>query len=420
METPVKVPKETTAVLPRVLFVDDDPDLLEAVSTQLVTRYDVVTALNGKQGLSLLATGDTFAVIVADMEMDGMNGIEFLKVVKEVSPESVRVMMTGHGNLETAMSAVNDGHVFRFLVKPYRRKTIEAVLLQCVEQFHLVISERELLERTLVSSIQTLVDILALVSPLAFGRATRIRSYVRQIASVLHIEPTWEVELAGLLCQLGCVTVPADILAKTFSGDELTVEEAKCHDRMHEVSAVLIDHIPRLERVSRIIARLGLTASPSATESNLGVDAHFETSVASLVTAAMDFDSLITRGASKSRALAELRKNGSYECPEILEALAGLEVVTVDRRMTSVKCNELNSTMVIRENVYAKNGHLIVGKDQQVTKSMRELVSSYVQRGILEDTIAVYLPADAVHVKVGDIMHRRNSTSGKTKSEHSV
>jgi hypothetical protein len=135
----------------------------------------------------------------------------------------------------------------------------------------------------------------------------------------------------------------------------------------------------------------------------------FEMQVAALLRTVMEFDSLISRGANKTRALTQMQRAKESFDPKALEALAAIDVISIDRRMAVVKGVELNSTMIIRQNLYAKNGHLVVAENQQVTKSMRELIRSYVQRGILEDAISVYLPAEDTRIRISDIMPPRVS-----------
>jgi CheY-like chemotaxis protein len=392
----------------RVLFVDDDSDLLEVVRTQMSGRFQVETAVSGEQALNRITTDQPFAVIVSDMEMTGIHGLDFLIQAKALRPDSVRIMMTAHANLETALGAVNEGHVFRFLIKPYRQSELEQVLAQAVTQYHLIIAERELLEKTLTGAVQAMMEILTLASPVAFGRAGRLRAYAKLVAEQLRIEPLWKVELAALLSQIGCITIPPSTLAKALSGDALSTQDDKLYGRLPEVSALLIDHIPRLEEIARIIARLSANAETSPADASM-VLSSFEMQVAALLRTVMEFDSLISRGANKTRALTQMQRAKEPFDPKALEALAAIDVISIDRRMAVVKGVELNSTMIIRQNLYAKNGHLVVAESQQVTKSMRELIRSYVQRGILEDAISVYLPAEDTRIRISDIMPPRVS-----------
>src|SRR5690349_16055277 len=98
---------------PRVLCVDDDPNVLEALATNIGRRYDVQTAVSGAQALEQLTIDPGKAVIVSDMRMPVMDGATFLAKTRELAPDAVRILLTGQTDLQSAISAVNDGQIFR-------------------------------------------------------------------------------------------------------------------------------------------------------------------------------------------------------------------------------------------------------------------------------------------------------------------
>src|SRR5436190_23715344 len=95
---------------PRILCVDDEERVLEGLKLTLRRQFRVDAAISGEAGLALLkgASSDPYSVIVSDMRMPRMNGAEFLSAAKLQSPDSVRVLLTGHSDLESAISAVNN------------------------------------------------------------------------------------------------------------------------------------------------------------------------------------------------------------------------------------------------------------------------------------------------------------------------
>ena len=177
----------------------------EAMRRQLRKRFEVVTANGGAEGLKTIADGDGFAVIVSDLRMPEMDGIKFLSHVRERFPDSVRIMLTGNADVESAIHAVNEGHLFRFLTKPCPPDQLIATLEAGIEQHRLITAEKELLEKTLKGSIKILTDILSLICPAAFGRASRVRRLARRVAAQLNVNKVWQVEigrdaLAGGMC----------------------------------------------------------------------------------------------------------------------------------------------------------------------------------------------------------------------------
>src|SRR5438552_1794684 len=81
-------------------------------------RFSIDTALGGEPALALIASQGRYAVIVTDMQMPGMDGVEFLMQARQKAPDTVRLMLTGNADQKTAVEAMNKGHVFQFLNKP--------------------------------------------------------------------------------------------------------------------------------------------------------------------------------------------------------------------------------------------------------------------------------------------------------------
>jgi signal transduction histidine kinase len=129
---------------PRVLFVDDEPNLLETVQDLLRREYDVVTAERGADGLAMLARED-IPIVVSDLRMPEMDGVEFLERVRQRAPHTIRLLLTGHADLDTAVRAVNLGAIFRLMLKPCHPDTLRAALRDAVEQRRLVHADRDLL-----------------------------------------------------------------------------------------------------------------------------------------------------------------------------------------------------------------------------------------------------------------------------------
>lgn len=118
-----------------ILVVDDDRLLLASLSRALIDKAPVKTAQSGQEALALLTQGPAPAVAVVDQQMPGMSGVDLLKTLKQISPDTVRIMLTGQADLPTAMDAVNQGQVFRFLTKPVALPNLQEVV-QAALQVH--------------------------------------------------------------------------------------------------------------------------------------------------------------------------------------------------------------------------------------------------------------------------------------------
>jgi response regulator RpfG family c-di-GMP phosphodiesterase len=238
---------------PKVLFVDDETNVLEAVRRQLRNKWPVDTAPGGEEALKMLEEAEPYAIIVSDMHMPHMNGIQFLAKARLLSPNSVRMMLTGNSDQQTAIEAVNEGHIFRFLNKPCPPDTLMNALTAGMQQYQLITAEKELLEKTLIGSIGVVMGMMSTANPRAFGRAQKLRKYAREIGGILSLETLWPLELAAMLSQIGQLMLPAELAFKVQSGTSLTKEEQDVVARGAENGRGLVEKIPRLEAVAQII-----------------------------------------------------------------------------------------------------------------------------------------------------------------------
>ena len=127
----------------KALCVDDDANILAAHRRQLRNAFKIDTAQSGQDGLKALDEKGPYPVIVSDLRMPGMDGIEFLSKAREKAPDSVRIMLTGNADLEAAIEVVNEGGIFRFLTKPCSPASLLRALNDGVSQYCLIKAERE-------------------------------------------------------------------------------------------------------------------------------------------------------------------------------------------------------------------------------------------------------------------------------------
>lgn len=377
----------------KVLCVDDDPNILQGYKRTLRNHFEIHIAEGGQQGLAAVNAKGPFAVIVSDMRMPGMDGVQFLARVKELAPLSVRVMLTGNSDQQTALEAVNEGNIFRFLTKPCPPEMFARTLDAALEQYRLVTAEKELLENTLNSSLQVLVDILALVNPTAFSRASRLRQMARRVAHHLDLPNIWEVEIAALLSQIGCVTVPEETLLKMVHNEPLDKEEQRMIYQFPLVGHDLLERIPRLENVAKIIAFQNFRYC------ELGTEAHRRStpavrSGAGILKLALDFDRLHQTGHTTRQCLQEMATRGDWYDPLLLltfrEVIEGGEGEKYERR--TLNASALQAGMLLEEPIITSRGVLLVAKGQEVTTSLILRLKNFAETGVIEDMFKVLAP----------------------------
>src|ERR1700723_241893 len=139
--------------LPQVLCVDDEPRVVEGLALHLRRDYQVLTANGAQKALQVLKENGAPAVIVSDMRMPGMDGATLLKHVKQLYPETTRILLTGEPGRDAAIAAVNEGQIFRFLTKPCPPDQLRLAIDAGVNHHRMLSAERILLQETLVGCI---------------------------------------------------------------------------------------------------------------------------------------------------------------------------------------------------------------------------------------------------------------------------
>ena len=327
----------------------------------------------------------------ADLQMPNMTGIQFLAKVREQTPDTIRILLTGNADLESSINAINQGQIFRFLNKPCTPETLATTLKAGLAQHHLQTVERELLEQTLSGSIQVLSEVLSLVNPEAFGRSTRIMRYVEAIAARLHVNEPWVIKTAAMLSQIGCVILPESLLEKVYQGKTLTSEESQLFNQHPYLAADLIAKIPRMKKVAEVIRfqdKLYECCGVSG-EKRRGPDIPLE---ARILKVALDFDALQSAGKTMEEAFDQFKlRTGRYD-PTIIEALKAAFIQEVKYEALSVMVSDLREHMILAGSITSSTGTLLASKGQTVTQTMILRLKNFVLTGALREPFIVMVP----------------------------
>lgn len=378
------------APAPIVLCVDDEKAVLDGLSLHLRRRFQVLTAPSGAEALTVLGREPLVAVVISDMRMPGMDGATFLARAREVAPDTVRLLLTGQAHLDSAIAAINEGRIFRFLTKPCPPATMMAAVDAAAEQHRLMTAERVLLQETLRGAIKALTDVLALSNPVSFGRATRIKQLVTDLAAKLEVKDAWQVEVAAMFSQLGTMTLPAETVEKIYLGFPLSPEEQRMAARAPGVAEQLVRNIPRLELVADILA--AHVRRRKSTDSVAG-DPRAATIelMAQLLRAAIDFDALESQGSAGALVIDTMRGRMDRYEPRIVDGLAELRGGQAPRvGVREVFLSVLTAGMVFVDDVKMQNGMLLVARGYEVTPGFLERVRN-LKAGTVKEPLRVVL-----------------------------
>lgn len=366
----------------RILMVDDDSNLLSGIVRHLRKSYDIDVAENPRQGLEAIALDPSYAVIVSDYQMPGMNGIEFLIHVRDLAPDASRILLTGHSGLEMALRAINQGQIFRFLTKPCDIGLLDLAVRAGARQFQLLQSERVLLEQTLTGSVEAMIGLLEHLDTAAFRKAQRITLLVRRVACELNILDLWALTVAASMSQLAQLSIPMALVDKQRRGMPLSPSDITQMIQAFEEMADVLDKIPRLGPVANILRHLG----PSRPERSTP-DGHSLASLpmtVQILQATMEFVDALDRVPQASEALLLFQHGSGRFDPALIDALK--QVVARDtllmhehRQIRTREASELRLGHLLVEPLRTKTGRIVYPAgstlDQERLETIREMIS---------------------------------------------
>lgn len=378
-----------------ILFVDDEQNVLDGLRRMLGRTLNITTAQSGAEGLEIIRTSGPFAVVLADMRMPEMDGIEFLCQVRKLSPDTVGMMLTGNSDQETAKNAVNRSRVFRFLTKPCAPDVLRDALLAGISQHRLITAEKELLHKTLTGSIKALADVLGLVNPKAFARGGRIKPIVKVLVARMDLDQPWQYEIAAMLSQLGCIVLPPETIDKVFSRRTLTAREEEMFASHPHHGRKLLEHIPRLEQCAQIIEHQ-LTHYDAWDSAQMGRADSAVALGAQILLAATDFDAQLSEGRGRQVAVTKMRETKGVYNPDLLDILEKAPIPGIDDVLNgSVKnlnVSELNVGMFAIEDILTTAGTLLVPKGSEITQPLLARLRNFVHGVGIAEPIEVLVP----------------------------
>ena len=376
----------------KILFVDDEANVLSALKRQFRKKYAVSTAESGAAAIKLITDEGPYAVIVSDMQMPEMNGVQFLATAQKLAPDSVRLMLTGNADQQTAIEAVNQGAVFSFYTKPCPSEVMAQAIDKAIQQHRLITAERELLEGTLNGSVKLLMDMLSMVAPKAFARTVALQEMLEELESVFELPDTCNLKLAAMLSNIACVTLPPETLEKTWTNEALSPQESLMLTRLPEVSKNLIANIPRLEKVSEIIfyQHKLFNGSGFPDDDRAGEDIPRESRILKVL---HDFEDYKSQGMKTIQVMQRMTEAIGHYDPEILNAVSEVmcrnENSVPSSTIINTTLNGLRPGHVLTSDIVNMDGRTLFASGHKVTATIIERLFNYNRISKIKEPIQV-------------------------------
>ncbi len=373
----------STTPTTRILMVDDEPNVLAAYRRTLGRQFSLTCVEGGAAGLAALERDGPFAVIVTDMRMPSMNGIEFMHAAREKSKESVYLMLTGNADQQTAVDAINTGHIFRFLNKPCTQELLENSLRAALRQYEMVTAERVLLRDTLTGSIRLMVDALELADPIVGAVQSRVKQLVHELCAQFRIPYDWQFMVAGSVCLIGLVGTHRD-KTQSVPVESMLVGASALGSR-------LVMNIPRMGQVSAILARQREQGLLPMNLEDHSRDA-LEVIAARFVRASVDIAFAVRAGLTHGAAVDHMAATGQTD-PRLIDALTLIPSAGVYAGASwvirEIKLVDIRAGMVLEDDLTRFDGTLLLSRGQPVSELAASNLRSQALTGMLTHTIQV-------------------------------
>nr|WP_320012505.1 response regulator [uncultured Desulfobulbus sp.] len=374
-----------------ILFIDDDYKILKSFKRSLTPEYRVFVAENPEEGLRIFEEKGPFSVLISDMRMPGMNGVEVLSKAYEIDADTSRVLLTGYADQQAAIDAVNKGRIFKFLTKPCPMQTLIPVLEEGIYTYKLNVSKRFIGERTQQGLVGMLSQILAMVNPTAQRKASRLKNFSRHMARGLRPQQRMLVEMAAVLSQLGCLNLSQETMMLYDGGGVIGQEDNIRIREQFDVASRLLMHLPRFEVIIEILGLL----QKSPHQFPAYDDPEMQETIplcSRILQTAIGLDLLLSTGKSPDEALNQLRADQPFYDPALVDRLNDFSFELHNEVLLYVRASELTPRMILAEDIRDKDGTLLATKGQPMANPLLTYLHKVHRRIGLPEPIGVFLP----------------------------
>lgn len=426
----------------RVLAVDDEPNVLSALQRSLRGRgYQVTTAPGGEAAIALLEQLQPHAII-SDMRMPGMSGAEFLKASRAHCPDAVRLLLTGYADVKSALQAVNEGEVFRYLTKPWDDTELATALDEGLER-HRLRAERDRLlgltaqqneelqrlnenleglvaartaelqqalarndevhqklKRGFLATMNMFSSLVEARAGLTRGSARRVADHVRRLAPLmdLTVPEQQDAIFAAMLVDLGKVVLPEKLVQRPFS--ELHADERRQWLAHPQQAASLLIGIDTLRGAADILRAVHERFDGAGVPDRLGGDGI--PVGARLLAVAADYEAALAGAVVRARmspaeAFKMLRDAaGRRYDPQVVARFGEMLQAPArpTRKLVSVGLHGLVPGMEVAEDVLSKDGFLMLSKGHVLDAALIRHFHVYEARSDTKMVVTVLAPGD--------------------------
>lgn len=362
----------------KVLFVDDERAILRAIQRRIGFEYAVEIAESGPEALEKIQNSGPYEIIFTDMRMPKMDGLEFILQARELTPDSLFVMLTGNNDKDTADHAHEQGRVFRFLNKPCDPDEIKATIEECVHELeHVLTCEAQPDANDPLSSLLKLqTEVLETRLTALAGRSQGIAEKIDCLRKAVDLKDPWELRAAAEASNLGFALLPESMLLGFTNSEPLSSEAQEIRAGAWASSCQLLRDAPGLENLASIFEQSGTGTGALECGDSESQDQNAK-NLATLLYVATLWEDLSRHGTQPDEIAYTLK----IHLPDLPEAVTNLISESWPRCLEfgseQVQVTELQEGMVIGAEVRSPEGDLLVREGSRVTSAVLEWLQWY-------------------------------------------
>ena len=377
---------------PEVLFVDDDNAALVSYARLVRNMVEVRTATSLAAARVLLKDANQLAAVVTETVLPDGSGLAVLEAVAAQCPEAVRLVLTASTEPQVAVDAINSVGVFRFLQKPCRPEVFIRAVGDALAAHMRSRRARELREQGGEEIVEMLSGFMSGTDPDLPPHAAELCRRAKEVAQAMKLPFTADLETGARLIRLGVATIPKHVRDKMHAGERLEPAETDLVERIPEVIAALIGHIPRLHGVVEILRHEAavLVQDPDAPRAATRKDVPL---AARILRALNDIFILEEFGLTTSAALIRIRQVvGRYDSDVLrtIEHLYADPNAMAAALMEELMVVDLVAGMVLAKDALSHEGVPLVSKGTALTASHVEHLHLYAELGELVEPVSIY------------------------------
>jgi len=391
-----------------LLCVDDEPNILSALRRSLRTEnWRVLTANGGAEALETLAH-ENVDLVISDMRMPGMDGAQLLEQVSQRWPASIRILLTGHADMNATVAAINRGRIFRYLNKPWDDEELRATVRQGLDLLALEREKQRLevltqqqnaqlqeanallerrveartadlslandkLKRSYLTSIKVFSGLLELREARLAGHGRRVADLARKLALAMGCadDEAQQIFVAGLLHDIGLIGVPDTLLAKTAA--RYTPQEIALFHRHAAIGEQALMPLEEMQPVAAVIrAHHERFDGQGFPDKRAGSDIPLGARILAIVDAFDDLQNghLVETPLTTQEARTVLRHSrGTQFDPEVLDVFLHITEPERPKPPTAaiqMSTDQLEPDMVLAKDLVSTTGVLMLTAGQSV------------------------------------------------------